>query len=67
MGKSKLIDLQTDTISQQPTNCENRNDHDLVQAFLRKWWIESDFKALSLRIKGSGCHYHSIYNNTGTK
>jgi hypothetical protein len=44
---------------------------DLVQAFLKKWWIESDFKApnlpLSLRLKGSGCHYTSIDNNTGTK
>jgi hypothetical protein len=32
----------------------------LVQAFLKKWWVESDFKApnlpLSLRFKGSGCH-----------
>jgi hypothetical protein len=30
----------------------------LVQAFLKKWWVESDFKApnlpLSLRLKGSG-------------
>ena len=26
-------------------NCENRNDLDLVQAFLKKWWVESDFKA----------------------
>jgi hypothetical protein len=30
---------------------------DLVQAFLKKWWVESDFKApnlpLSLRFKGS--------------
>jgi hypothetical protein len=47
-------------ISQQPENCENRNDPDLVQAFLKKWWVESDFKApnlpLSLRFKGSGCH-----------
>jgi hypothetical protein len=45
-------------------NCENRNDPDLVQAFLKKWWVESDFKApnlpLSLRFKGSGCHYNSI-------
>jgi hypothetical protein len=56
---------------QQPENCENRNDPDLAQAFLKKWWVESDFKApnlpLSLRLKGSGCHYNSIYNNTGTK
>jgi hypothetical protein len=40
---------------------ENRNDPDLVQAFLKKWWIKSDFKAtnlpLSLRFKGSGCHF----------
>jgi hypothetical protein len=41
--------------------CENRNDPDLVQAFLKKWWVESDFKAPNLpfllRLKGSGCHY----------
>jgi hypothetical protein len=30
---------------QQPENCENRNDPDLVQAFLKKWWVESDFIA----------------------
>jgi hypothetical protein len=33
-----------DKISQQPENCENRNDPDLVQAFLKKWWAELDFK-----------------------
>jgi len=36
----------------------------LVQAFLKKWWVESDFKApnlpLSLRLKGSGCHYNLV-------
>ena len=51
-------------IGQQPGNCENRNDPDLVQAFLKKWWVESDFKApnlpLSLRFKVTGCHYNSI-------
>jgi hypothetical protein len=45
-------------ISQQPENCENRNDPDLVQAFLKKWRVESDFKApnlpLSWRLKVSG-------------
>jgi hypothetical protein len=45
-------------------NCENRNDPHLVQAFLKKWWVESDFKApnlpLSLRFKGCGCHCNSI-------
>ena len=29
-------------------HCENRNDPDLVQAFLKKWWVESDFKAPNL-------------------
>jgi hypothetical protein len=61
----------TDKISQQPEKCENRNDPDLVQAFLKKWWVESDFKApnfpLSLRLKGSGCPYNSISNNTGVQ
>jgi hypothetical protein len=36
----------------------------MVQAFLKKWWVESDFKEpnlpLSLRFKGSGCHYNSV-------
>ena len=36
-------------MSQQPENCENRNDPDLVQAFLKKEWVESDFKAPNLR------------------
>ena len=39
--------------------------------FQNKWWVESDFTApnlpLPLRLKGSGCHYNSIFNNTGTK
>jgi hypothetical protein len=43
----------------------------LAQEFLKKWWVESDFKVsnlpLSLRLKVSGCHYNSIYNNTSTK
>jgi hypothetical protein len=58
-------------ISQQPENGENRNDTDLVQAFLKKRRVESDLKApnlpLSLRLKGSGCHYNSILYNIGTK
>ena len=32
----------TDKIVQQQ---ENRNGPDLVQAFLKKWWVESDFTA----------------------
>jgi hypothetical protein len=27
----------------QPENWENRNGTDLVQAFPKKWWVESDF------------------------
>jgi hypothetical protein len=60
---SRVIIGQTHSnkISQQPENCENRNHPDLVQAFLKKWWVESDFKApnlpLSLQLKVSGmCH-----------
>ena len=70
MEKAKLIS-QTDRISQQPENWENRNDPDLVQAFPKKWWVESDLTApnppLSLWLKGSDCHYDSIFNNTGTQ
>jgi hypothetical protein len=55
---------------QQQENWENRNGPDLVQAFPKKWWVESDFMApkhpLLLRVKGSGCHYNSIFNNAGT-
>jgi hypothetical protein len=61
----KYINRQNQSTTE---NCENRNDPDMVQVFLKKWWVESDFKApnlpLSLRLKGSGCHYNSIYNNT---
>ena len=66
-GKVKTHNYINRQISQQPENCENcknRNDPDLVQAFPKKWWVESDFKApnllLSLRFKGSGCHCNSI-------
>ena len=60
----KYINRQNQSTTE---NCENRNDPDLIHAFLKKWWVESDFKApnlpLSLRLKVSGCHYNSIYNN----
>ena len=46
-GKVKTHNYINIQISQQPENCENRNDSDLVQAFL-KWWIELDFKAPNL-------------------
>jgi len=70
-GKGKYCKSKTDKISQQPENWENRNSPYLVQAFPKKWWVESDFTApnlpLPLRLKGPGCHYNSIFNNTGTK
>jgi hypothetical protein len=34
-----------DKISEKPEKCENRNDPDLVQPFLKKWWVESDFES----------------------
>jgi hypothetical protein len=47
---------------------------EIVLTFLRGKWILSckNFSvapnlSLSLRLNGSGCHYNSIYNNTGTK
>jgi hypothetical protein len=64
--QAKIISQQTDKISQQPENWENRNGPDLVQAFPKKWWVESDFTTpnlqLPLRLKGSSCHYNSIFN-----
>jgi hypothetical protein len=34
--------INTKSVNNRKT--ENRNDPDLVQAFLKKWWVESDFK-----------------------
>jgi hypothetical protein len=51
-----MLFISTGIFDDQQENCENRNDPDLVLAFLKKWWVESDFKApnlpLSLRFKG---------------
>jgi hypothetical protein len=44
-SKGKGKSQQTDKISQQPENWENRNGPDLVQAFPMKWLVESDFTA----------------------
>jgi hypothetical protein len=44
----KLISQQTDKISQQPENWENHNGPDLLQAFPKKWWVESYFTAPNL-------------------
>jgi hypothetical protein len=40
-NKLLLSIMQTDKISQQSENCENRNDPDLVQAFLKQSYIDS--------------------------
>ena len=57
-GMANLICQQTDKISQQPENWENRNGPDLVEAFPKKWWVASDFTApnLPLPLKSSCCH-----------
>jgi hypothetical protein len=47
-GTEAVIIVSLIITSQQPENCENRNDLDLVQAFLKKWRVESDFKAPNL-------------------
>jgi hypothetical protein len=36
----------------QLENWENRNGPDLVQAFPKKWWVESDFMAPNLLLPG---------------
>jgi hypothetical protein len=52
-------------LSAKPENCENRNDPDLVQAFLKKWWVESDFKTTELFVlMGAGCR---MTERDGTK
>jgi hypothetical protein len=49
-GKVKTYNYINRKISQQPENCENRNEPGLVQAFLKKWWVESDFKAMNISL-----------------
>ena len=44
-GKAKTHNYINRQNQSTTENCENRNDPDLVQAFLKKWWVESDFKA----------------------
>jgi hypothetical protein len=62
-----IVKVYKQTKSVNNLKTENRNDPDLVQVFLKKWWVESDFKApnlpLSLRLKGSGCHKQSKYHH----
>ena len=42
-SQNSQVYKQTKSVNNRKT--ENRNDPDLVQAFLKKWWVESDFKA----------------------
>jgi hypothetical protein len=53
---------------------ENVNNKEWLKCVVKQRLVDQfvqNFKAsnlpLSLRLKGSGCHYNSIYNNTGTK
>jgi hypothetical protein len=62
-GKVKTHKYINRQISQQPENCENRNDPDLVQVFLKKWWFESDFKAPILTPQHFGPKLRSISQN----
>jgi hypothetical protein len=59
-----MAEVYRQTKSVNRKTVKNSNDPDLVQAFLKKWWVESDFKApilpLSLRLKGSGCHTYKV-------
>jgi hypothetical protein len=66
MKRGKTLKASTKKISQQPENCENRNDPDLVQAFLKKWWVESDFKAEFLQnlVKDNKIHEARASNFT---
>jgi hypothetical protein len=41
-GKVKTHKYINKQIQSTTENCENHNDPDLVQAFLKKWWVESD-------------------------
>jgi hypothetical protein len=66
-GKVKTHNYINRQISQQPENCENRNDPDLAQAFLKKWWVESDFKALNLPLstdQNNGVSKHGFRNKS---
>jgi hypothetical protein len=67
--QNSYVNKQTKSVNNK--KWENRNGPDLVQAFPKKWWVESDSTApilpLPLRCNGSGCHYDSIFNNAETK
>ena len=45
-SQNSQVNKQTKSGNNRKT--ENRNDPDLVQAFLNKWWVESDIKAPNL-------------------
>jgi hypothetical protein len=70
-GKGKTLNQQNQSTTGKLGNWENRNGPEFVQAFPKKWWVESDFTApnlpLPLWLKGFDCHYNSIFNNTVTK
>jgi hypothetical protein len=49
-GKVKIHNYINRQNQSTTENCETRNDPDLVPAFLKKWWVESEFKAPNLEM-----------------
>jgi hypothetical protein len=47
----------------EPEDCENHNDPDLAQAFLKKWWVESDFILQEIVEDTKGVIKKNIHNN----
>jgi hypothetical protein len=80
-GNNKITELRTILQRESQTSYvykQTKSVHNwkivktiMTLTWYRHFYVESDFKApnlpLSLRLKGSSCHYYSIYNNTGTK
>ena len=58
----KYINRQNQSTTE---NCENRNDPDMVQVFLKKWWVESDFKAPNLPLSKVSDECIKTINITG--
>jgi hypothetical protein len=52
-NNSALQNQNTENMSDEEEDGENLNDPDLVQAFLKKWWVESDFKTPNLPLSCS--------------
>jgi hypothetical protein len=61
-SQNSQVYKQTKSVNNRKT--ENRNDPDLVQAFLKKWRVESDFKAPNLPLLlrfNNLCQKNAVY------